>query len=211
MLYLYALVESTAALPDDVELVSIQGIGAVVGDIDDVVDPTDEHVLSHARIVDRLATLNDAVLPVRFGRGFREPDELEAALGRLAPQLEERLRAVRGCVELGVHVVGAAPPMSGIEVGADYMRRRLREVAEGEALADEIHVPLAERSRESTRNGSVAPAALLRAAYLVPRGDVDAFCGAVESAQQRHPELTFACTGPWPPYSFANVEAANEQ
>jgi hypothetical protein len=211
MLYLYALVESTAALPDDVELVSIQGIGAVVGDIDDVVDPTDEHVLSHARIVDRLATLNDAVLPVRFGRGFREPDELEAAIGRLAPQLEERLRAVRGCVELGVHVVGAAPPMSGIEAGADYMRRRLREVAEAEALADEIHVPLAERSRESTRNGSVAPAALLRAAYLVPRGDVDAFCGAVESARQRHPELTFACTGPWPPYSFANVEAANEQ
>jgi hypothetical protein len=211
MLYLYALVESTAALPEDVELVSIQGIGAVVGEIDDDVESTDEHVLSHARIVDRLAALNDAVLPVRFGRGFRAPNELEAALGRLAARLEERLRAVRGCVEIGVHVVGEAPRASGAEVGADYMRRRLREVAEAEELADEIHVPLAERSRESTRNGTVASAALLRAAYLVPRGDVEAFCGAVESARQRHPELTFACTGPWPPYSFADVEDAHEQ
>jgi hypothetical protein len=114
-------------------------------------------------------------------------------------------------VELGVHVVSAVPPASGTEAGADYMRRRLREVAEAEALADEIHVPLAERSRESTRDGAVASAALLRAAYLVPRGDVEAFCGAVESARQRHPKLTFACTGPWPPYSFADVEDTHEQ
>ena len=66
MLYLYALVDSAAALPDDVELVSIDGIGAVVGEIDDVVDPTDEQVLSHARVVDQVAALNDAVLPVRL-------------------------------------------------------------------------------------------------------------------------------------------------
>ena len=206
MLYLYALVDSAAALPDDVELVSIDGIGAVVGEIDDVVDPTDEQVLSHARVVDQVAALNDAVLPVRFGRGFPELHELEAALAHLAPRLEERLRAVRGCVELGVHVVGTAEPPTQSELGADYMRRRLREVAEADLLADEIHVPLAERARESTRSGSTGPTALLRAAYLVPRGDVDAFCAAVERARGRHPSLTFACTGPWPPYSFADLE-----
>jgi Gas vesicle synthesis protein GvpL/GvpF len=47
----------------------------------------------------------------------------------------------------------------------------------------------------------------LTAAYLVPVESVEAFRGVFNDVVAAHPELTLVCTGPWPPYSFANVGA----
>jgi hypothetical protein len=44
---------------------------------------------------------------------------------------------------------------------------------------------------------------LLRAAYLVDRDAVGGFTARVDALQREHPELAVLCTGPWPPYSFA--------
>ena len=52
-------------------------VAALVAEVDGAIDPTDENVLAHARVVDASHSSNDAVLPVRFGRGFRDLDDLE--------------------------------------------------------------------------------------------------------------------------------------
>jgi hypothetical protein len=44
---------------------------------------------------------------------------------------------------------------------------------------------------------------LLRAAYLVDRGAVGEFVARVRQLQRAHEELALVCTGPWPPFSFA--------
>ena len=44
---------------------------------------------------------------------------------------------------------------------------------------------------------------LLRAAYLVEREAVEPFVARVRELQREHPALSLLCTGPWPPYSFA--------
>ena len=44
---------------------------------------------------------------------------------------------------------------------------------------------------------------LLRAAYLVDRDGSAGFAAAVATHQRAHPHLRLLCTGPWPPYSFA--------
>ena len=81
MLYLYALVEDTAALPDELlSLERVDGIGAVVGAIDGEIAPSEDAVLRHARVVEAVAALNAAVLPVRFGRGFAGRAELRQAI-----------------------------------------------------------------------------------------------------------------------------------
>jgi hypothetical protein len=36
---------------------------------------------------------------------------------------------------------------------------------------------------------------------------VGSFKAAVEAANASYPHLTLVCTGPWPPYSFAVVDA----
>ena len=50
------------------------------------------------------------------------------------------------------------------------------------------------------------PELLLSAAYLIPRTNLDAFRARVQRLDDQHPALTFVCTGPWPPYSFATVD-----
>ena len=213
MLYLYAFVCEVADVPDatgvggaPVTFVPLGTVAAVVAEVDGALEATDENVLAHAHVVDALAAVNDAVLPVRFGRGFRDRDDLEAAVMRLGGELEDRLHEVSGCVEIGLHVAAPAQPAQPVGSGRDYMEHRLRDRARADALAADIHAPLAERARAATRSRSVGSTALLRSAYLVPAADVDAFRATVAEAQRRYGELSFACTGPWPPYSFAVLE-----
>jgi Gas vesicle synthesis protein GvpL/GvpF len=149
-LYLYAVVESTASLPGTtgigghgVALLAVDRVAAIVGAVDGPVEASRDHLLAHARIVDEVAAANDALLPVRFGRGFHDANELAAALAGISTQLEARLHAVEGCVELGVLASEAATAQPNVAGGREYMRR---------------------------------------------------------------PELTLACTGPWPPYSFAGLQ-----
>ena len=49
----------------------------------------------------------------------------------------------------------------------------------------------------------LTPRLVLSAAYLVDDEQVEAFGAAVEGLQEEHADLVIACTGPWPPYSFA--------
>jgi gas vesicle protein GvpL/GvpF len=207
MLYLYALVTPAASLPPttgvgghELALLVVDRVAAVVGEVDGPLEPTHEHLLEHARVVDEIAASNDALLPVRFGRGFHDAGELALALAELSAELEERLRAVEGCVELGVHASEAGAEETGSAGGSRYMQRRLREVTR----VAEIHSALAERARESTRDTGTGT--LLNGAYLVPRRAVDEFVAAVEQLRRHRPEVTVACTGPWPPYSFASVQ-----
>ena len=213
MLYLYAFVPRIARMPDVVgiggghlALAPLGTVAAVVADVDGSIDPTDENVLAHARVIDALAGEFDAVLPVRFGRGFRDLDYLETAVARHEPELEARLEEVRGCVEIGLHVAAPTHAQEAAGSGHAYMQQRLGELARAETLAADIHAPLAERARAAKRDRGVGTTALLRAAYLVPRHDVESFQAVVDASQRRHTELSFACTGPWPPYSFAGLD-----
>lgn len=213
MLYLYAFVPSDARMPDVggiddayLVLVPLGPVAAVVAQAEGALEPTDEHVLAHARVIDALARELDAVLPVRFGRGFRDLSELESAVAPHALELAQRLEDVRGCVEIGLYVVAPDQHAEQAASGREYMQHRLRDLARLESLAHDIHAPLAERARAATRTRGVGTTALLRAAYLVPAAGVDDFRAAVEAAQRRYDDLAFACTGPWPPYSFASIE-----
>ena len=86
------------------------------------------------------------------------------------------------------------------------MRLRLKERQALERLSNELHEPLARLSRDSTVNVGATPRLLLTAAYLVERGQLEAFRDELARLQERHPELGAVCTGPWPPYSFALAE-----
>src|SRR5205823_521281 len=57
----------------------------------------------------------------------------------------------------------------------------------------------------STHSRAAAPRLLLSGAYLIPAADVERFRTRLAELEQTHPELTFVCTGPWPPYSFATA------
>jgi hypothetical protein len=221
--HVYAITEASAAAPTTagidgapVTIEDLNGLGAVVSVLDRPPSPaSEEAVLAHARVVDAVAREGAAVLPVRFGRGYEDSESVRRELQGRAGELSESLERVRGCVEVALRVLApeeaaaspASPPPPAAS-GREYMRSRLAAVRHAEAVADELHRPLAALSRASTRSVLATPRLLLTGAYLVPRSSLDAFRARVDELQRSRPDLGLACTGPWPPYSFTAGEPA---
>jgi Gas vesicle synthesis protein GvpL/GvpF len=214
MLYLYALTEHPAVVPStpglggsSLAVERLDGIEAVVGVLDgDRIEASEDAVLTHARIVDELAALNEAVLPARFGRGYADAEALRTAVAEQEDALRPALERVRGCLELGLRVFSEQTDGDSPGSGREYMLDRLGRRRRAERLADEVHAPLAALARAETRTVAATPQLLLSAAYLVPREALERFQSALSELESAHPELSLACTGPWPPYSFATAE-----
>jgi hypothetical protein len=217
VLHVYAFVEPPASVPDlrgiDSAVVateSVSGLEAVVSHHDaTAVQASEEAIVAHARVVEALAAANEAVLPARFGGGHSDGAALRDAIAERAPELKAALERVRGCVELGVRALASAAERETAPSGSAYMHSLLKARQETERVADELHAPLAARSREATLTVGATERLLLSAAYLVPQDDVSEFRELVASLQAAHPELGIVCTGPWPPYSFATAEGGS--
>jgi hypothetical protein len=205
VIHVYGVVDSLGDLPDvaglddaPLELVHVAGLDLVVSRAEPAGEISREALLRHAEVVEELMHASEAVLPAQLGRAFRDGAELEAIVREQAPRLTRALRDVRGCVEFGLRAI---PDEEEVEAasGAEYMRARLGEMQRQDRLVADLHEPLDALARASTlhrRDGE------LNAAYLVAAEDVEAFREAVVRIEAA-PGVTVVCTGPWPPYSFA--------
>jgi hypothetical protein len=113
--------------------------------------------------------------------------------------------------------VAAPAPASG----ADYLRRkqaeaRQRSTRDGSAAeaALRIHDELARLSRASRRLPPQDPrlsglrgTMVLNAAFLVPDAESAAFAALLEQLRADRGEVVVDGRGPWPPYSFAMLDA----
>ena len=139
------------------------------------------------------------LLPVRFGTLVADEAAAAEAVADRGEALARALHRVRGAVELSVRAVTAGEPDGGSP------GERLQARAGHERVAAAVHERLAAAAREHARHDGRE---LLRAAYLVDRAEVDGFVTLVRELQGEHGELSILCTGPWPPYSFAEAEDA---
>ena len=130
--------------------------------------------------------LERALLPIRLGTRVADAAAATEAIAPRSAELRAALDRVRGAVEVSVRAVAQSP--TGPPPGA----------------VDAVHARLAALAREHARHEGPE---LLRAAYLVDRAHVDAFVAAVRALQREHAGLSVLCTGPWPPYSFAEAPA----
>jgi hypothetical protein len=165
---------------------------------------TPEALWRHEEVVEALMEDRD-LLPVRYGT--RVDDEAAAirALDERRDALTAALDRVRGAVELSVRAVADDPRDGDREAagGTDYLRLKMRSAAEQDKVTRSLHEPLAALARADVRRPPRPPSELLRAAYLIDRDAIGTFTRLVARLDDRHPGLRVLCTGPWPPYSFA--------
>jgi hypothetical protein len=136
------------------------------------------------------------VLPVRFGTRFDQPLAVRSALAVRRQPLLTALGQVDGCVEMTIranlpdrrHLIAADRP-------PDPREQRLKAA---------LHDPLAGLAVAARVWPALVPGELLRAAYLVPRGELPAFEEAAAELEHEFPRVDLMCTGPWPVYSFAD-------
>ena len=185
MIEVYAITDHPAPpLPGPAQLVVVP-----TGDLAAVCAPagdgeaTPEALWRHEELVEALMEDRD-LLPVRYGTRFEDEQAAAGAVRSRHADLSAALDRVRGAVELSLRVLDTRDPAAGDAV-------------------DAIHAPLAELARATAQRPVRAARELLRASYLVDRDAVGPFADRVGRLQAANPHLRLLCTGPWPPYSFA--------
>jgi hypothetical protein len=171
--------------------------------------PAIEHLRDYERTVRRLMD-GGAILPARFGSVLADEGAVRTLLRRRRKDLLARVRRVRGAVELALRASwrgGTQPPLqsgreSGSNSGTAYLRERLELRQSARRVASELD-SLSALARSSRRTLIPAPDLPVTEAYLVECDRVREFVAMVRQLDDRLDDVELTCTGPWPPYSFA--------
>lgn len=148
-----------------------------------------------------------AILPAPFGRVLTDDAAVHAMLRRRRRDLESKLERVRGAVELGLRARWrdgadtASDPR--LESSAAYLRERLETRQSARRLASDLD-PLTGLARSIRRALRPQPDMPVLDAYLVDRGRVGEFVALVKELGGCLDGVELVCTGPSPPYSFAD-------
>jgi hypothetical protein len=226
-LYVYCLADDIDVLEDPasgisgapVRLLKTHDFSVLVSDLDaDVVQVTRENALAHAAVI-RSILDRTTPLPFRFGTLVTE-QQLVNYLSARKPALKTKLAEVRGCVEMSVKIIREptaqeSAPDENVDqgTGTSFLAQKRREILGGEQSAAEaatvstwLHDKVGGLIR--TEHVTLRPTEklILAAAHLVERAKVKKYRENMAEACQSRPDLHFLLSGPWPPYSFANIE-----
>jgi hypothetical protein len=215
-LYPYALLDGAPALPptsgiagEPVEILHEGSWIVAAGTLAERPLSDEAHWRVHDRVVRRLASAAEALLPFRFGSAV---ESLSALIARLEPhelRVREALALVRCGEQMTLRVFGeaavaAADPALERELvdrpGTRYLeaRRRAQTVAGLEPLTRETSRFV--RAERVERQG---PAPLVASVYhLVRRADRESYLAAARGAMVLMSPLRVSISGPWPPYAF---------
>jgi hypothetical protein len=225
-LYAYCLVEDPDAFDAStrgisgatVRLLQIDELAVLVTDFNaDTIAVTRENALDHAAVV-RSVLDRTTPLPFRFGTLVTE-QQLRSYISARKPALQTRFAHVRGCVEMSVKVIRELSDeiktqvRDEITTGTSFLEEKRREILGSEqktAEAREIETWLHEQVGGLIRDEQVtirpSEKLVLAAAHLVERDKIGQYKEKTAAARKNRPELHFLFSGPWPPYSFANIE-----
>jgi hypothetical protein len=226
-LYVYCLVEGGATLDHTpqgisnapVRILPIDNFAVLVSELDlDAVPITRDNALAHASVV-RSVLDRTTPLPFRFGTLVTD-QQLRGYISSRRPALETNLALVRDCVEMSVKIIWSVPndseqrpEQSGQGAGARFLKDRRQKLLGDEqraAEAAEISSWLRECVTGLVRDERVtmrpSQKLVLAAAYLVERTKIKQFRDKIAESGAARPKLHFLLSGPWPPYSFANIE-----
>jgi hypothetical protein len=183
---------------------------------------------AHHHVVDAVGRAH-VVAPLSLATVYYGDDRVREVLEQGGETFRAVLDRLTGRAEWGVKAYARDRPVapaagSGGErprSGAEYLRRRRRELREGDLTleeaqqaAEEVHATVGALA-EATRTHRLQDPALtgstermvLNGAYLVPVEAVGDLQALVDSLAE-HPRLRVELTGPWVPYSFAQVNVS---
>ncbi|EME22226.1 GvpL/GvpF family gas vesicle protein [Rhodococcus triatomae] len=183
---------------------------------------------AHDAVVAALA--HDTVtIPLRLATVCADDGRVRALLTEHGTAFADALRRVTGRSEWGVrafadpegHESGAPETGGGGGPGARYLAQRRHAMTAREAYAqavsgdaDRVHTTLAELAAAARQQPPTSPVLTgtrewmpLNGSYLVDNAQANRFAETVTSLDRTLDRLRLELTGPWPPYSFAGIDA----
>lgn len=191
----------------------------------------EEVARAHHGVVDEVA-LRVVTVPLRLATVYRGDERVRQVLREHEETFDATLTELLGRVELGLKVYAEAETRAAAPTAPDsaasespgkaYLRRRREQRDHRDDTwqkaarlcdrADEVVSGLAKaRVRHRTQDAALSTASgenVMNNAYLVDEALVSNFFTMVEELNAQAPEGTrVEVSGPWAPYSFANVSA----
>ncbi|REE95784.1 GvpL/GvpF family gas vesicle protein [Thermomonospora umbrina] len=193
-------------------------------------DWLEETARTHHDVVSAAASAAPTA-PVSLVTVYRDDDRVRAMLDLRRDALTAALERISGRREWGLKVYAEprrepeerAPADDG-KPGTSYLMRRRAQQRSREELArrqaeqaETVHRELAKTAVATRRHPPQDPRLsgragqmLLNMAYLVDEAEADGFVRRVEDAAARAEGLRIEATGPWPAYSFIDLEEPDE-
>jgi hypothetical protein len=178
-----------------------------------------ESAMAHAAVVRSLLD-QTTLLPFRFGTVLTE-EQLRHYVTTFKPALKKNLAHVRGCVEMDLKIIwqeakSDADQPSGNEKqgpGTAFLEEKRRELlgderqsAQKTQLSNLLREPLGGLIRDERIALRPSKTAVLAAVFhLVERANIEKYQQNVQEIRNNRPDLRIRLSGPWPPYSFANI------
>jgi hypothetical protein len=183
-----------------------------------------EDAMTHHQVV-RSIQKQTTSLPVRFGTIVTE-QQLRKFISMHRRAISANLSHVRGRAEMNVRMSGTitgndVPEATKDEAqtvgpGTAFLLEKRSEVLREDrreqqktTLSAWLHEKLGNLIKDERLNFVLSPtqkAFLARADHLVDREHVQTYREQMAKAIAERPEIHFMVSGPWPPYSFANIE-----
>lgn len=213
--------------------VSFNGISAIVSDFDSKVTKLDKtSALKFAGVIEKLAS-NYNLLPMRFGTFFESKEAVQEMLKKHYGKFVQCLGSVNNKFEYCLKIfwdsnlyqskIGtdsaetdkeASKLVSGASPQTEYLLCKLKEHKKEEklleyveSLIEEIGQRLVHLDPMVKSKKMVSNSLILDAVYLLDKKYKEAFIYEIDSFNQRHEDLNLLLTGPWPPYSFADINS----
>ena len=201
-----------------VEVIEVEGLSLLVSRFEsESALVTRENVLTHDCVV--RSVLNETTpLPFRFGSVVTE-QKLASYINTHRKTLEIKLAQVRGCLEMSVKIIwdadetGSESNSADLGPGAAFLQQKQREITGGEHRVERAKQVSSWLSKEveglvKQEEVSLCPTEklIVAASHLVQREQVAKYRERLAEARKTRPELHFLVSGPWPPYTFSNIE-----
>jgi len=147
----------------------------------------EEEAMHHADILKKIAE-KTTVVPVSYGTVFEDHEILNTVLSSSYTAIRQTLMLIDGKIELGVKVV----------------KNKFDDVNNGVAI--EILDSLSKLSIKNIKGDIFSDRLLLNHSFLVEKNKFSEFSEEIAKLEEKHRDLKFVYTGPWPPYSFVNIK-----
>lgn len=235
MNYLYCLTStggSRQSFPPGINgakvyLVSFGSLTALVSDVGpESLAGTAEEAAAHGEIVNRAWQAGGGVIPFRFGTVFAKNSDVLSLLKKHRISFEACLNRLAGKIEVGIKAIFGngsmvAAPLNitrcsrrGLSQGERYLLKKRERYRAGRQQLEK-----AEQFSRALKEGTASlweeikiekqrsdKGLVVTFCYLLDRGELSCFKVAYQRLRKEWPGLKLLYSGPWPPYTFAQVE-----
>lgn len=206
--------QNTSVLVSNMDCTELQLDVRILDDI--------QNVLVHQKVVQKAWELSISIIPCRFGTILASEEKIISLLEKHYEILENELKRLEDKLEVSVRAIFSESDIKEAkreEVenqksnGIKYLlekKEKFDVVRELDAKAKKFKRRLNEATESlwteiKTQKRSLDNGLLFSIYYLMDRDSLSPFRLSYQHFKEKHPELNLLYTGPWPPYSFTEV------